>query len=207
MTFISEWALVIITVALTYFTFILAKEASKTRKQNIRPNIDITIEPVKTNIMQLVIENTGRGTAYDINITADPNFATHKNTKINEMSFMNIPILKPSSKIVHFIGQFQDIEKGPIKFNISLKDSENNVISEERNFHASFYSGITNIAMNEKNRARDALVNIDKNLTYVITGSKKINVDIYTEKDREKAAKELVDNMKSLRNLIDKEAK
>lgn len=124
--------LAFLTALLAYFTFILAREAKKTREENLAPNIVVTIEPsnVANNHAVLVIQNVGNGVAYDVNVIEKAKTIIKEEVRINgsdyilnDLAFMKLKVLKPNQKIEHSIGQFINLPVREFKFDISMKNS------------------------------------------------------------------------------------
>lgn len=78
-TIILAFATVILavaTIALAYFTFMLYNETKLMRLMQVQPEISIYISHEKQwiNLIDLIIRNTGPGTAYDLQFKVSPDF-------------------------------------------------------------------------------------------------------------------------------------
>ncbi len=130
---VSTAVLAILTIALTYYTRVLAKEARNTRQQSLEPNIVVTIEPsdLAEFYAFLIIENVGSGVAYDVQIKESGNHTFRDSRKefvLNDLAFMNLKILKVNQKIEHLLGNFKDLPGKVFEFDVTAKDANGRIV-------------------------------------------------------------------------------
>lgn len=141
--FTPEWAMVLFTVMLCFFTRILAKytkllysETKKARELQETPDITVTIEPMAGELC-LCIMNQGKASAYGIVIQADQNIPVKpgdKSIPINELTLMHLSFLRVGQFFVSALGCYKDlITKFPDNTNTKLTFSIDFI--NEKGFH------------------------------------------------------------------------
>ena len=96
--------LVLATIVLAFFTYLMQKEANQTRLENIHGLVVITAEQDEHQHCYLVIKNIGSGPAFNVKLNASPDFIYFNNYKFNSSEFTSIPVLKPEQNVKTIFG-------------------------------------------------------------------------------------------------------
>ena len=117
----------IATVVYAKLTSNLVKETKKMRKIQTDPNISVFVQP-GGRFVNLVIQNIGLGSAYNINFASDPDFKIFDDLLFSELSFVKngIKYLAPNQKLWVLSASVYKAEKKiePIKITVSFQNSE-----------------------------------------------------------------------------------
>lgn len=91
------------TLILAFGTLILALETKRMRKVQTEPDVFINFQPQNDDIyvIDLIIGNTGQGTAFNIEFEINPDFEYEKGEFLSELSFFKngIPFLAPNQNL------------------------------------------------------------------------------------------------------------
>lgn len=201
---VATVVLAILTGLLAYYTMVLAKEAKKTREQDLEPNIVVTIEPYEGASFHayLIIENVGKGVAYDVLIDEHDNqiFKYEKREfKLSDLAFMKLKVLKPGQKIEHHVGMFKDFPSRTFKFNVTSKDALGKLVQCSNDVDVNCY--YDRIKFNDKgiDDLVGAVQKIESHLNHITTGFRRLKVDAFNAEDREEERKELEERFKQQR--------
>ena len=186
---ISTIALVFATIGLAFYTYLLYREANRTRLIQELPDICVNIEPL-IDELYLFVYNKGNGDASNIKITAEPNLKfSYKNKNgsnyerfINDISFMNLSFLRSEQFFIRDVGKYTEIlnnnsNNRVIKFKIEFSCTEKIYITN--NFKNIFRINNIYKIFNKKNP--DSIWNIFKK-EYTIQ-AKEIVIDLGEIKD------------------------
>lgn len=118
------------TIVLAVFTFLLYKEAERTRIQNSTPQISIIFYLIRNAIFAMKIKNTNGIDAKNVNITC-LNTNEHEdgpNTYIySEKLSRKFDYLAANQEYSFMIGRYEVIQKEIFKFRISFTDMKEKV--------------------------------------------------------------------------------
>lgn len=210
---LSSWVSAVATVAIAVLTFILAKETwylreaqieqvNNLRKENIRPNVSVTLQPsnISLNFMMVDVSNLGKGIARNISfkfIDRNGNRVV-KNDNVIVDTFLNLHIFSDG---IHSLGIRQKIESFLFNFlelnnddflthfftiEVSYSDVEGNIYTSELTIDFAEFKGITEIGGGDPlHKMAGDLEKLRKVIEQMTTSSKKLNVNTYTAKDRD----------------------
>lgn len=182
----TNFILALATAALVYVTWILAKEAKLTRKEQQRPNIIISLEPHKDhiNFAELIIENIGYGPAYDLKVSFSCKVRSD-NVIFNEMKLLNQNVLKPKSIIKTFAGRWDEIAPKQFETTLNYKNISQEYITEKFLIDTEQFNGLSTIGNNPLLEISKNTKKIADSISHVSSGFKKIKVETYNKIDRE----------------------
>jgi hypothetical protein len=208
---LSSWVSAVATVAIAVLTFILAKETwylreaqieqvSNLRKENIRPNVSVTLQPsnISLHLMMVDVSNLGKGIARNISfkfIDKNSNYISEGRDTIVDKFFKlhifskGMHSLGIRQKVKSFLFNFLDM-KGDDLFihfftiEVSYSDVEGNKYSNEFTIDFAEFKGITEIGSDPLHKMAGDLEKLRKVVEQMTTSSKKLNVNTYTSKDR-----------------------
>jgi len=174
---------VVLTVC-TWFLYVATKRMAVAMRE---PHVVVTIEPNRTSSMHadLLVQNTGPGPAYDVQLKFEPPLKRLRGDKEDDLPFNPIPVLRPGQSIRNYIGEATIFLKLSYKTTISWKDFPHSKSRKSNIYNLNFahYENLAgrpeplDIIAKELEKIRDRLAELGKR-------SNKINVDIYTNDDR-----------------------
>lgn len=191
----------------------LVDETIKMRRVETEPKISITSEHRKEWIgfQDLVVKNIGNGPAYDIILEVSEEFHLpgNKNKKLSETTLFEEGIyhLAPSHEIRFFLNTIRDDIENPESFKITVRYSSEESKKQQRDEYKdtyiidlSLYEGLSKIGQDDLYKIADNLEKIRKELRKV-TGStsRRLDVDLYTSRDRQKEAQRKKKQLKKLK--------
>lgn len=182
---ISSFLLMLLTAALVYYTMALAREAKLTREQSVAPAIFIHFEPCKASTMHLdlVIENSGTGGAYDVEIVDEANNAV-EGKPINDLPFLSPHALKPKQQIRHFIGSYAELQELTFEFKATCKSSSGKEYRQDFTVCPGTLLGLGKLGEEPSLKIANAVEKISQDIN-ALTGFKRVGVDCYTQKERD----------------------
>lgn len=185
----STLALFFATVVLAFLTWALWKEAKKSREQELEPNIVVSIEPasISTFHAMLVIENVGKGVAYNVKIHDKNNSKVTTNNGdyyINEYPFMSSSIIKPGQKIEHLLTSFDNLKDVSMNFEISSENINAKKFINSNCFEANFLYGRITFEIKSLDNVARSLEEISRSLISVIKGNYRLEVNSFDKEDR-----------------------
>ena len=112
-----------------------------------RPRVFFNIYPSKTNLLDMVVRNSGKGPAFDISIKLEPDFGYYDDKTLSDLKlFNNIAFLEGGQEIKYFYKSFievinSDSEK---RTTVALKyrDSKNIWYRESYDIDLGVYEGL-----------------------------------------------------------------
>jgi len=214
---LSSWVTAFATVAIAVLTFVLAKETwylreaqieqvNLLRKENIRPNVSITLKnsDISFNLMMVNVSNFGKGIARNVTFSfIDKNEAKiSKGDNVIVDLFLKLHVfsngmhsLGINQKIDSFLFSFfelqeklgsDDIFTPFFKIVVSYSDVEGNDYSNELTINFAEYEGITEVGGGDPlHKMAGDLKKIREQLDGMTRStSKKLHINTYTSKDR-----------------------
>ncbi|WP_146255534.1 hypothetical protein [Azospirillum sp. TSA6c] len=179
-----------LTVGLVFLTKVLAEETQKTRLQSVEPHIVVTIEPSKyITHFNIIIENVGSGTAFDVKIRLDPDVEFKRSSerkKISELSIMSIPVLKPKQILTSYLASYSELPKDLTTFFCESKDSLGRIHTNSNKIDISIYEGLMTLGGNDLEKIANHIEGIRRRFDNVTQSNNRISIDVHTEKDRER---------------------
>ena len=138
-----------------------------------RPRIFFNIVPVKVNVLNMILRNSGRSPAYNISCSFDPDLPYYENLTLSSLFiFKNLPFLEQSQEINLFYKNFIDVvndEESTKKTNIIIKykDSRGNIYTEKYPLDLDTYKGLLMPVEADMYDIHKDLDNIRKQLDYL----------------------------------------
>jgi hypothetical protein len=192
-TFAATVATAAATMVLAWFTWVMAK-ASKQMADAAREALVVATIDVSRNSsmhVELVIENSGAGPAYDVRVNFAPPIVRRKGASESELPLNRISVLRSQQRIVNFIGEFGGFKGTKYTVTISWRstpDSKNRIASQYE-FDLDHYAGVHILGQdpavalaNEVKKLRERMDRIG--------GTSKLKVDVFSQRDRDREAEE-----------------
>ena len=101
------------TIVLAIITAVLARETKRLSDATSQPNVVVTLEPSQWSIIHtnLVLQNTGTGAAYDIEMKFDPPLMLEQRGEATEMPVRSLSVLKPNASFLVFLDGFEKLNE------------------------------------------------------------------------------------------------
>ena len=160
---ISGVVLVAATLVYVFFTYRLTKETTKLREVETNPFISIFIRP--TFPLSLVIENIGKGPAYEIEITFDKKYLECFLMKCAKNK-IQMSYFSPNQDFTILLKQYQELQKLPydsFPINIKYFSKDGKEFRETFQVEWKFLSSST-VEKDELEQIGNKLENISKNI-------------------------------------------
>jgi hypothetical protein len=193
------------TLALWRATKVLAVETKRMAEASAQPQIVVSIEPNQWSMRHadVHVANTGNATAFDIAVDFDPPLVVELENRSEPVAtpFQKLSLLKPGQKLTSWIGMLFPLLDHiyTIKISYSRKpggDREDIQYSLDMSSFKSIHRLGENDPMTQMARN---LKNLQEDMRKLISGSKKLDVDVYTSSDRQTARQELEEWMEEQR--------
>ncbi len=175
------------TIVLVFVTIILARETKRLSDATSQPSVVVTLEPSPWSIIHtnLVLQNTGTGTAYDIEAKFDPPLKT-----LVEMPFRSLSVLKPGSIFPVFLRGFEKLDEQVISVEVSWRRSPK---SKNREVH----SYVLNLRMDYDNwgqlggappdiQIAREMKKLREDVGRLVSGYRRLQVDVHDSGDRQR---------------------
>ena len=178
------------TIMLWRVTSVLAVETKTLAAASAQPQVVVTIEPNAWSFMHadLTIENTGNATAFDISISFDPPLTIdHEGSKVSkEPPFQNVSLLRPSQRLVSWIGKMHPMLEARFLIRIEWRRSP----TADREGYSYIldmgdYRHMSRLGSGDPLiKMADTTKKLQDDFHKFATGWNKLKVDLYTSDDR-----------------------
>jgi hypothetical protein len=183
------------TVALSFFTIVLARETKRLADVGEQPNVVVTIEPNKHSMLYLDmhVENTGTATAYDIEVTFEPALEITGRDASRRIPLRNISILKPGQSISSSLTGWNELQTKAFAVRTSWlrKPSARSRERLEYSMDLTQLEGISRLGGDPAIDSARAAKKIADTLESLGRGYNKLSVNIFNSSDRAEEEREL----------------
>lgn len=213
---VSSIFLMIFTGVLACYTYYLYQETKRNREYQIQlnqPELSVIFEPSKKyiNWINIKIKNIGRSPLYDLELEKVNNdFVCFNGKKLSELKYLQkINYLRPDQEIEQFFISLADGKNKPEKIQFSLffkyksknknKNKNKNINFFRKRFDFDFtqFYDMSQLGEEPLNQIAKDLENIGKNIGYLASGFKKLQVITQTKKEKRKEEKEYIKKIKT----------
>lgn len=161
------------TIALAYFTLLLYRETRTMRLAQIRPEISMYISPEKQwiNLIDLVIKNTGPGTAYNVSFSVNSEFYCGHRIRNKRLADLNlikngVTIMSPNQEfkfLLIFLLDYKGQSLPVLDLSVSYESSSGE--KYEKNYNVDF-SILLDLSMEPDytHKISDSLEQIEKHI-------------------------------------------
>lgn len=182
------------TVCYVFLTKSLVSETKKMRKVQTEPNIFINIKSKEEypGIVDLIVQNIGLGTAYNLTFDVNPDFQYDKECKFSDIELIKkgLNYLAPNGKFTHFltsvIGRFEELREIAVEVSVKYENclGESHQQKFLLDFSELFYT--RRLGTPSFKKIADNLEKIQKDIhTIMFSSYPRIKVIAYTKKDME----------------------
>lgn len=122
-----DWAVIgtvvtaVATIVLAGVTAVLVRETKRLSDATTQPHVVATLEPSPWSIIHtnLVLQNTGTGTAYCIEMGFDPPLQLERNGQEISMPIRTLSVLKPGASFSVFLTGFEKLNEQVVNVRVS----------------------------------------------------------------------------------------
>lgn len=189
---VQTWSMIITaaaTIALGFFTWVLARETRRLSRATAQAHIVATLEPNvwAINHMDLIVTNTGNATAHDVGVEFSPELENYNNANSRERPLRHVSLLKPGQSTTSYVGEHTLYSDKTYQVTTSWKHRPTDRRLQSLSYELSMrdYEGFGSLG------ARSPLIQIAEQLKHlredwqwVPRGSHRINTNTYTSQDR-----------------------
>jgi hypothetical protein len=185
---LANIVLAVLTVVLAWYTRELAIEARATREAASAPEVVVTLEPNRRLIfLDLVVENVGRGVAYDLNVVFEPEIRIMRGGNLRVITgFGNIDrwTLKPNQEYRNFVGRMSDWQEKHIRAIVSYAGNNGKRYSLIYNLDLETFLGMTQLE-DDLTSITQSMKKVADAVDRISRGHDHINVNVHDAADRE----------------------
>jgi hypothetical protein len=190
------------TVFYAVLTRRLVSETARMREAQTEPSVAIRIEPHEAhlNIIMLVIENVGPGPAYDVSLTCEPDFIMHRAQPVSGLGFFKhgFKYLAPGQRLRTFLtsiaGKGDEISDLGGRYRFEIKVSYRSALGAKYkgSYPIDFLHllGMSTLGTPPLHQIADNVKKLAESVSHLESGWKRMRVDVYSSRDREKEAEE-----------------
>ncbi len=185
------------TVVYAVLTWFLVRETKKLRKVETDPNISIYLEPQEQwiSLMDLVIQNNGRGAAYDVRFEISPDFECREGEHLSSNPFMqHVRYLAPGQKLKLFLASAVEVlpraTGKAFTMTASYRSATGQAFKEEFNLDFEHFRGMVTVAKSPLYKIADLLEKIQREWDHIASGFRRIKVEVWDQADLEKEREE-----------------
>lgn len=192
------------TVVYSILTGKLVSETTKMRQVQTEPKIEITIKPCDfaINIVRLHIRNIGLGPAinatFNLKVISGAQIAQTLIDEFAKANFLKIglkyfgPGQERYSHYTQLTQQYNEKIESILVIEVSYQSTTGVKYKEQSIIDMSELKGAYQLGTPNLYSMAKSLEKIQKDISHIVSGHKKISAQIYTAKDREKEKKDLI---------------
>lgn len=174
------------TIVLAYVTAVLVRETKRLSDATNRPHVIATLEANTWSMvhMDIWVENTGTGPAYDIEVDFDPPLVNDIGRKDTPFPFKNISVLKPGQSVTSFACSLASIHEKTFKVSIGWKRKPNDATRETYSYEMrmSHLAGISELGRPPEVRLAEALKKLQEDFRDF--SGRRFSVQTFDARDR-----------------------
>lgn len=186
------------TVFYAFLTKRLVLETERMRRAQTEPSVSVRVEPHDDflNIAILIVENVGAGPAYDLRLSASPDFEIKPGHKLSGMGLFKhgMRYLAPRQRVTlilsSMIDQTKEIEKADGRFRFSVTATYRDVFGREHKetYPLDFlhFLGLTRVGTPALRSIANDLEKIRTSVAHLESGWRRLKVETFTADDRDK---------------------
>lgn len=191
LTAIFTMILVFVTTVYVLFTGFLVHETRKLREEQTSPHISVHLETRQEwiNFIDVVIQNTGGGSAYNIRFSANPDLVIDHDDRLMKINMFRRGIghLAPGQRLQTFImslaGKFDGSSPEAAKIAVTYDDGVGSTFGDEFVLDYADFLGMSQLGEPPMETVAKSLKQLADDLHTVVRGSSKIQVVRHTRQD------------------------
>ena len=183
----------IATAVATFFlwrvTLVLARETTRMAEASGQPHVVVTFSPNRwsSRHFDLLIDNTGNATAYDIKVNFKPPLQNGEaRTTDAKIPFEAVSVLKPGHGLRSYLSDYAPLKGKSFEVTISWLRRQSDKKREENSYNLSMadHDGVSWLGNEPAVDMTRHLKSMEKSLVQIAQGREHLKVDIYSALDR-----------------------
>jgi hypothetical protein len=184
------------TLALGYFTYVLARETRRLSRATAQAHVVATLEPNQWTIrhVDLVVANTGNAAAHDITVSFEPPLVAEGSRGRRPAPLSSISLLKPGQSLTSHLGQFGLVREQAYVVTVGWKQRPTERVRQNLRYSLAMsdYEGVAYLgARSPLMRIAEEVKNLREDWRPVAIGGRRLRTDVFTDADRQQERKEL----------------
>lgn len=200
---LATFVTAVATIFLWRVTKLLAKETTRMAEASDQPHVVATLSPNRWSLrhFDLVVDNTGNATAYDIQIEFEPPLqngeARREDAKI---PFERVSVLKPGQGLRSYLADISLLEGKAFGVTVSWRRGDKDKPRETNVYTLDMadYVGTSELGRDPVIGIARSLEGVEKSLSS-LTGTKRLKVDLYTAIDRSQEKRRVAREFRRMR--------
>lgn len=179
------------TIALVWVTGVLARETKRLSNLSSQPFVVAAIEPSPwaINHVEIVVENSGNGAAFDIKVVIDPEVeqAELREKRGFALPFKNISLLRPSQTLRSYLCE----AKGVLETEFTIEVSWGAIPQDKHRQSLKYTYDMKNLANLTQLGASSPAIQVAQQIKHmredwraIANGTRKLRVDTFTNEGR-----------------------
>ena len=185
------------TVVYALLTAALVAETKRMRRAQTEPEVVIRLQPSETWLMliELVVENNGMGTAYDLELEATPDFEYKPGSRLSDLGLFKhgLRVLGPRQSMKTFLmsvaGKVDKIQDpvGPLQFAVTARyrTAINTAVERRFDLDLRFLLGLAQVGSPPLRKIARSLEELQKEVKHLASGFHRLHVIAYSKADAE----------------------
>jgi hypothetical protein len=181
------------TLVLAGVTWLLWRSTQRMAAATSDPYVVATLEPNRWSIMHmdLVIENAGTGTAFDVQLEFDPPLTRERNDDTNKPPISRIAVLRRSQVLRDYISEGAGLLASSYRVTVSWKASPRAAARTTNSYEldVSHYKGFIPLGgPHPQVQMAQELKKFRDSFEKAFTGLRRLGIDVYTASERREEA-------------------
>jgi hypothetical protein len=177
------------TIALVYFTSVLARETRRLSDATAQPFVVATLEPNQWSLrhIDLRIENTGNAAAFNVKVRADPKIGQEEASSRGGLGMDEIDVLRPAQSVSTYVSEASETFESKYRITVEWRrkpDSAVETISYSIDMRK--YKRMSRLgASSPLHQIAEEIKRSREDWRAVAHGQRRLEVDTFSEDDRE----------------------
>jgi hypothetical protein len=186
------------TLALVYFTSVLARETRRLSAATSQPFVIATLElnQWSTRHIDLRLENTGNAPAFDVRVKTDPQIGQNEPSPKGGIGMNEIDVLRPAQQVSSYVSEASEAMEHSYRVTVQWRRMPNAKDIEEINYNLdmSKYKKMSRLgASSPLHQIAEEVKRSRENWESVVRGQRRLRADIKVEPDRRSLKSEQAD--------------
>jgi hypothetical protein len=186
----------IATGVLAWVTWLLWKATNRMAAATSEPYVVATLEPNRWSFihLDLVLENTGSGPAFDVQIVFTPPIARERGGVADVQPIDRVAVLRPAQVLRDYLSKGGDFLEKSYRVSLSWKTSPTAAtrVTNAYDLDIKHYDKFIQLGGNDPAfQMAQELKKLREAIEPVMRGQRKTGVDVYSQADRDAEAREL----------------
>jgi hypothetical protein len=176
------------TLALSFFTIVLARETKRLADVGEQPNVIVTFEPNRHMIshLDMHVENTGTAAAYDIQVRFSPEIKIAHGAPDRRLPLQSISLLKSKQAIFSSLCDYGELETKNFTVTTSWRRRPSEGKREELSYSVDIelLDGLTHLGGDPLVEGAQALKKVSEGIDRISRGSSRLAVNTFNSAER-----------------------